>query len=96
MGQAQAQENACSAAAVGSIACIADKLCACISSRGSPATGLPDGYRWDCDILRPSCGPPAPATLDPWQRGLPDALAIDRTPPFGPPHPIGKGRLPPW
>ena len=96
IGPAQAQENACSAAAVGSVACIADRLCSCVFSRGSPATGLPDGYRWDCGILRPSCGPPVPATIDPWQGGLPDALAIDRTPPFRPGPPIGKGRPPPW
>lgn len=74
-----AQESACSAQALGRVACIDGKLCTCRFTRGSPATGLSEGFGWDCGILRPSCGEPAPATLDPWPNQLPDALAIDRS-----------------
>ena len=69
----------CTAEGAGLVACIAGRLCSCGFVRGSPATGLPDGFRWDCGILRPSCGPPVPATLDPWQGPLPDSLEIDRS-----------------
>ncbi len=92
---ALAQEARCSAAEAGTVACIAGKLCGCLFARGSPATGLPDGYRWDCGILRPSCGASAPATIDPWQNGLPDALAIDGAHRFRPARPMAPGRLPP-
>ena len=61
------------------MACIAGRLCSCGFARGSPAVGLPDGFRWDCGILRPSCGPPVAATLDPWQGELPESLEIDRS-----------------
>jgi hypothetical protein len=73
----RAQEDVCAAASAGRVACIADKLCACRFEPGSRATGLPDGFRWDCGILRPACGGGAPATVDAWQGGLPEALAID-------------------
>ena len=74
-----AQEVACSAQNPGRVACIAGKLCTCQFAPGSHATRLPDGFRWDCGVLRPSCGEPAPATLNPWMDPLPDALAIDRS-----------------
>ena len=74
-----AEEPRCTDEAAGLVACIAGRLCTCGFARGSPATGLPDGFRWDCGILRPSCGPPVPATLDPWQGELPDSLEIDRS-----------------
>jgi hypothetical protein len=76
---ARAQTPSCTVEDAGQVACIAGRLCSCGFARGSPATGLPDGFRWDCGILRPSCGPPVPATLDPWQGDLPDSLAIDRS-----------------
>ena len=74
-----AEEPRCTDHAAGLVACIAGRLCTCGFAAGSPATGLPDGFRWDCGILRPSCGPPVPATLDPWQGELPDSLEINRS-----------------
>ena len=76
---AAAQETVCALQEVGRVACLAGKLCTCRSAPGSPATRLPDGFRWDCGILRPSCDGPVPATLDPWPNQLPDSLAIDRS-----------------
>jgi hypothetical protein len=76
---AQAEEPLCTAAGAGLVSCIAGRLCSCGFARGSPANGLPDGFRWDCGILRPSCGSPTPATLDPWQGELPSSLEIDRS-----------------
>ena len=69
----------CSVEAVGTVACMGGRQCRCGVVRGSPATGLPDGFGWDCGIVRPACGPPAPATLDPWQGGLPDSLQLDQS-----------------
>lgn len=76
---AAAQEAICALQEVGRVACLAGKLCTCRSAPGSPATRLPDGFRWDCGILRPSCGGPVPATLDPWPSQLPDGLAINQS-----------------
>jgi hypothetical protein len=76
---ALAQEVTCTLEGLGRVACIAGRLCACEYAPGSYATRLPDGFRWDCGILRPHCGAVAPATLDPWPQQLPDALAIDRS-----------------
>jgi hypothetical protein len=75
---ARAQEPACGADTVGLVACVAGKLCACRFARGGAATGLPDGFRWDCGVLRPRCGEPVPATSDPYLGPLPEALSIER------------------
>lgn len=92
---ARAQTAACAPDTVGTVACIAGRLCACAFSRGSPATGLPDGFRWDCGILRPSCGAPAPATLDPWQGPVPDSLTLETVDPRRPrPAPWKPPRAP--
>jgi hypothetical protein len=76
---ALAQGFACSLETVESVACIAGRLCTCSFARGSPATGLPDGFRWDCGILRPACGQPLPATIDAYRGPLPESLAIERS-----------------
>ena len=67
----------CASPSVGLVACIAGRLCSCRFERASLATGLPDGFRWDCGILRPACGDIPAATIDPWQGGLPESLAIE-------------------
>jgi hypothetical protein len=54
---------ACNQDRVGAVACMAGKLCACGYARGGIVSGRPDGYRWDCGVLRPACGEPAPAGL---------------------------------
>lgn len=47
----------CTAEVGGAAACMAGRACECIFRRGGLMTGEPDGWRWDCGILRPSCGP---------------------------------------
>lgn len=74
---AAADPPVCASPSVGLVACIAGRLCSCRFERASQATGLPEGFRWDCGILRPACGEPQAATVDPWQGGLPDSLAIE-------------------
>ena len=72
---------ACAAGTLGTTACLGSKLCACIYDRGGIASGIPAGYRWDCGILRPSCGSPVhpPATLNPYEAPYPQVLSIDRS-----------------
>ncbi len=54
---AGAQEPpACTPAREGLDLCIAEKLCRCHFEPGGSLTGRPPGLRWDCGILRPSCG----------------------------------------
>jgi hypothetical protein len=47
----------CEEQRLGTVACIAGRLCECRFERGGQMTGLPDGIRWDCSVLRPACGP---------------------------------------
>jgi len=57
---------ACREDRAGVVQCIAGKLCACRFERGGALSASPtSGWRWDCGILRPSCGPESelPATL---------------------------------
>jgi len=62
---AQAQEPpACTAARAGSVSCQSGRLCECRFERGGSITGTRDGHRWDCSVLRPSCGPVAPADIN--------------------------------
>ena len=44
-------------------------------------TAQPAGFRWDCGVLRPSCGDgtAVPATIDPFLGPLPSALSLDRS-----------------
>jgi hypothetical protein len=77
-GSGRAQAPICDTASAETVTCFAGRLCTCRFGRGSEATGLTDGFRWDCGILRPRCGGPLPATIDPYQGPLPDALAIER------------------
>ena len=88
------EESVCAADTAGRVACIAGKLCACGSARGRQVTGLPDGFRWDCGVLRPACGGGVPATIDAWQGGLPDGLAMDNSRTIVRQEVTGKGRRP--
>ena len=89
-----AQETDCAADMAGRVACIAGKLCACGFAPGGQVTATPDGFRWDCGVLRPPCGGEEPATVDAWQGGLPDALAIDNSRTIVRQEMTGKGRRP--
>ncbi len=51
---------ACTDARAGAVACMAGRLCSCGYQRGGAVSGRPDGWRWDCGILRPSCGEALP------------------------------------
>jgi hypothetical protein len=67
---ARAQEMpSCNQDRVGAVACLSGKLCSCGYARGGIVSGRPEGYRWDCGVLRPSCGealaPPALAPMFP-------------------------------
>ena len=77
-GRARADELACDAPRAGIVACLAGKLCACRLERGGAMTGLPDGYRWDCGVLRPACAD-VPATLDSYPYPLPQSLSINKS-----------------
>ena len=39
---------------------VAGKLCACGYQRGGIMSGRPEGWRWDCGVLRPACGEALP------------------------------------
>jgi len=47
---------ACAPAREGMVACFGEKLCECRWEPGGQLTGRPAGHRWDCGVLRPSCG----------------------------------------
>lgn len=80
---ASAGEPLCNRATLGQTACFTAKLCACIIDRGGSITGIPPGFRWDCGVLRPSCGEAAdqPVTIQEFRGAppaYPSAVAIDR------------------
>lgn len=87
---AAAQEiPACTQDRAGAVACMAGKLCACGYQRGGAVSGRPDGWGWDCGILRPACGealPPAgiPGLPQPMQPPMPQLLMPLDPAPFMP------------
>ena len=70
----------CSGQNLGAASCFSGKLCECIHDRGGSVTGTPEGFRWDCGILRPKCGEAAdaPANPDEFSGPYPLAVGIDR------------------
>ena len=60
----------------GAIVCMAGRSCACGFQRGGLMLGQPDGWRWDCGVLRGNCDQPR---AQPWPDayGLPPGLSID-------------------
>ena len=75
----------CTNAREGMTACFGEKLCLCRYDQGGQLTGRPSGLRWDCGVLRPSCGV-VPADLNPPQTQLPPGLLLN-LPNGGPPTP---------
>lgn len=80
---AEAEEPLCNRRTLGQTACFTAKLCACIIDRGGSITGIPPGFRWDCGVLRPSCGEAAdqPVSIQEYRGtppAYPSAVAIDR------------------
>jgi hypothetical protein len=54
----------CDARRAGAVACLSGRLCECRYERGGSLTGQSTGFRWNCGILRPSCGEaPAPQSV---------------------------------
>ncbi len=72
-------DGPCTVDGLDRVACMAGRLCTCRFVRASAATGLPEGFRWDCGILRPRCGAEVPATLGAWQGQLPESLSLDQS-----------------
>jgi hypothetical protein len=67
----------CDADRLGTVACIAGRLCECRFERGGQITGLPDMFRWDCSALRPPCGEGLlPATPWPSPQGQPGVILL--------------------
>jgi hypothetical protein len=74
---------ACNAAREGATACLAGKLCTCRFTRGGSMLGRPDGHRWDCGVLRPSCGEAILPPSLPSEGGVPGMmLQLPPSPPF--------------
>ena len=67
----------CTAEIGGAATCMAGRVCECAFKRGGLMTGEPDGWRWDCGILRPSCGPRFDAA--PGAVALPPGLSLYRS-----------------
>jgi hypothetical protein len=77
---------ACTQDRVGAVACMAGKLCACGYQRGGSVSGRPDGYAWDCGVLRPQCGEAVPpATIGGFPTPLPQLILPLPQPAFPPP-----------
>lgn len=53
----------------GVAACLGGRQCLCRFERGGSIAGRPDGYRWDCGVLRPSCAE-MPAEIAPPAAGM--------------------------
>jgi hypothetical protein len=75
---------ACNQDRVGGVACMAGKLCRCDYQRGGVLSGRPEGYRWDCGVLRPACGEALAPPALPGGQPLPMPQLFIQ-PPFEPP-----------
>ena len=60
----------------GALACMAGTACRCGFARGGILTGEPDGWRWDCGVLRGRCSPGVIATVPPAYE-LPPGFSYD-------------------
>ena len=74
----------CTRASLGQTACFSPRLCECIYDRGGAMTGVPEGFRWKCDIMQPYCGEDAnvPATIIEYRGNPPSypaAVGLDRS-----------------
>jgi hypothetical protein len=67
----------CAGQSLGTTSCFSGKLCECIFDRGGSVTGNPEGFHWDCGILRPKCGEAADAPANPNEFNGPYPLAVD-------------------
>ena len=62
----------------GAVTCMAGRSCECAFRRGGLMTGEPDGWRWDCGILRGNCGDPH-GQWAPDYGGLPPGFSYDNS-----------------
>ena len=78
-GPASAQEPPrCTPEVDGALACMAGQSCRCGFARGGLLTAQPDGWRWDCGILRGRCGEALVQTPQALYE-LPPGLVIDQS-----------------
>jgi len=54
--RAQEEPPACTPEREGMDSCFAERFCLCRFVPGGQLTARPSGHRWDCGVLRPSCG----------------------------------------
>ena len=80
---------ACIAQREGMVACLGTTLCECRFQPGGSLTARPSGYRWDCGILRPSCGVVPPDVSGPSAGQVPPVLVQPVLP-----GPWGTGPVP--
>ena len=74
---AQAEVQVCSAATAGELSVQADVQCECRFFQASAMAGTPEGYRWDCGILRPRLNYAVPVDLNPYPYPLPEGLSVE-------------------
>ena len=55
----------------------ADVQCECRFFQASAMAGTPEGYRWDCGILRPRLNYAVPVDLNPYPYPLPEGLSVE-------------------
>ena len=83
---------ACTDNREGALACMAGRLCSCGYQRGGIVSGRPEGWRWDCGILRPACGEALPppgiqATPQPLPQLFMSLPQPDQAPAYAPARP---------
>jgi hypothetical protein len=75
---AEAQAFACTADTAGQLSVQAGVRCECRWLPEGEITGLPAGYRWDCDLLGGRMNHTIPADLNAYQGDLSGLILTDR------------------
>ena len=78
---APASAPRCTPQREGEAACLDGKLCECRHDPGGTLTGRRPGARWNCGVLRPSCGTVPVETERPADRAPPPLLPPTYPPP---------------
>jgi hypothetical protein len=68
----------CTPEITGALACMAGRSCECGFRRGGLVSGEPDGWRWDCGVLRGGCDRPGSQVPADWYE-LPPGLTLDNS-----------------
>ena len=75
---AEGQTFSCSAATAGQLSVQAGVRCECRSLPEGRITGLPAGYRWDCNLLHGRMNHTIPADLNAYQGDLSGLILTER------------------